>query len=114
MRVLTEAARLECDHGGRVKLVERQSWVTIDGKRVLVEDDPERRSIAGCPNTNPFLGITPCTTTLAVTKGYSTFVRIDGNPVCLETVTGLTNGTPQGGVKYTVKDPGQSLVGSES
>jgi hypothetical protein len=45
-----------------------------------------------------------------VQRGYSEFVRIDGRPVCLESVTGFTDGTPPGVVKYKVNAPGQSLV----
>jgi hypothetical protein len=114
MRVLTEDALLLCDHGGPVRQGVHQSWVTIDGRRVLVATDPEGRSISRCPNTNPFMGLKACGTTLRVTEGYSSFLRIDGRPVCLDTVTGLTDGTPQGGVTYTVKDPGQTLVESDS
>lgn len=114
MRVLTEDALLLCDHGGQVHPDVHQSWVTIEGRRVLVEADPERRSISRCPNTNPFLGLKPCTTTLRVTRGYSAFIRIDGRPVCLDAVTGLTDGTPQGSIKYTVKNPGQTLVESDT
>ncbi len=114
MRALTEDALLLCDHGGQVHLEIRQSWVTIHRRRVLVATDPESRSISGCPNQNVFLALVPCTTTLRVTQGYSSFLRIDGHPVCLDTVTGLTNGTPPGTVKYTVKNPGQTLVGSDT
>ncbi len=114
MRALTEDALLLCDHGGQVKLAARQSWVTIHGRRVLVATDPEDRSISGCPNRNVFLALVPCTTTLRVTRGYSSFVRIDGHAVCLDTVTGLTSGTPPGTVKYTVKNPGQTLVESDT
>ena len=114
MRVLTEDALLLCDHGGQVHQAVHQAWVTIDGRRVLVDNDPEGRTIKGCPNTNPLLGIKPCTTTLKVKPGYSEFIRIDGRRVCLDTVTGLTDGTPQGAVKYTVKNPGQTLVGSDT
>jgi hypothetical protein len=114
MRTLTEDAILLCDHGGQVKLTMRQSWVTINKRRVLVQADPVGRTISGCPNTNPLLGLKLCTSTLAVVKGYSGFVRIDGNPICLDTVTGMTDGTPPGTVKYTVKNPGQTLVGSDT
>jgi hypothetical protein len=37
-------------------------------------------------------------------------VRIDGRRVCLDTVTGLTDGTPPGTIKYEVRSPGQDLV----
>jgi hypothetical protein len=114
MRIVTEDAILLCDHGGQVKQAIRQSWVTINKRRILVQADPEKRPISGCPNTNPLLGIKPCTNTLPVIKGYSGFVRIDGHPICLDPVTGLTDGTPPGTVKYTVKNPGQTLVGSDT
>jgi hypothetical protein len=114
MRALTEDALLLCDHGGQVHVAARQSWVTIDHRRVLVAYDPENCSISDCPNRNVFLGLVPCTTSLPVTAGYSSFIRIDGHPVCLETVTGLTSGTPPGTVAYTVKNPGQTLVKSDT
>jgi hypothetical protein len=92
----------------------RQSWVTIERRRVLVATDPEGQSISGCPNRNVAVGLTPCTTTLRVIEGYSAFLRIDGRRVCLDAVTGLTNGSPPGTVNYTVKDPGQTLVESDA
>jgi hypothetical protein len=114
MRALTEDALLLCDHGGTVHLAARQAWVTIAHRRVLVAEDPEGCSISGCPNQNPFLALVACKETLRVTRGYSAFVRIDGHAVCLDTVTGLTSGTPPGTVRYTVKHPGQLLVGSDA
>jgi hypothetical protein len=114
MRILTEDAILLCDHGGQVHQAMRQSWVTINHRKVLVQDDPEKRSISGCPNSAPLLGIKPCTNSLVVTKGYSGFLKIDGHAICLDAVTGMTDGTPPGTVKYTVKNPGQTLVGSDT
>jgi hypothetical protein len=108
MRLLTLDAWLACAHAGKMGLVNAQSWVTIESRPVLVRPDPEGRSITGCPNIG--LGIKPCTLSLKVQEGYSDWVRIDGKPVCLDTVTGLTDGTPPGVVKYLVRAPGQSLV----
>ncbi|MDQ5824436.1 MAG: hypothetical protein M3441_09555 [Chloroflexota bacterium] len=112
MKWLTEDAKLICKHGGRVANRPSQAWVTVEGRKVLIEPDPEGRSISMCPNIN--INIKPCTNTLKVTKGYSDFifVVIDGKkfPVSLDTVTGLTDGTPPGTVHYIVKDPGQQLV----
>jgi hypothetical protein len=114
MRALTEDALLLCDHGGWVHPAVRQSWVTIHQRLVLVADDPEGRSISGCPNLNPAVGLKPCGHTQRVLQGYSSFVRIDGHPVCLDSITGFTDGTPPGAVTYTVKNPGQTLVESDT
>lgn len=113
MLLLTENALLRCKHVlGTVGLVPSQGWVTIEGRKVLVRADPEGRPIAGCPNVGAT--IKPCTATLAVQRGYSSFMRVDGRPVCLDTVEGLTDGTPPGVVKYNVANPGQALVSGDA
>jgi hypothetical protein len=110
MRFLTEDARLVCVHpGGEVQIHARQSWVTIAQRSVLVATDPEGCDIVKCSNVvTPNV---PCTKTLAVQTGYSTFIRIEGRKVCLDSVTGLTNGTLQGTILYSVARPGQTFVG---
>jgi hypothetical protein len=108
VRLLVKDGVLRCGHDGRVENVPSQHWVRINGSEVLVEPDPQGRSITACPNIGA--SIKPCTSTLVVREGYSPFVSIDGRPVCLETVVGYTDGTPPGVVEYTVRNPGQSLV----
>jgi hypothetical protein len=111
MRLLTLTGIVHCDHQtGLVALKARQGFVRIDGVPVLVEDDPVNCPIAGCPNVGP--AIKPCTTTLPVQQGYSSLLRIGGHRVCLDSVTGLTDGTPPGMVEYSVRSPGQHFVGS--
>jgi hypothetical protein len=106
--VITEDAKLQCDHLGKVDNKPSQSLVTIDGRRILVATDPQGRTIHMCPNLTP--ATKPCTHTLVVEEGYSTFVKIDGHAVCLATVKGHTDGTPPGTVFYTVADSGQAHV----
>jgi hypothetical protein len=109
MKWLTEDAVLNCKHElGIVSIAPTQDLVTIEHRRVLVDNNPEGRSITGCPNIGAT--IKPCTHTLKVEVGYSGFLRINGQRICLDTVTGLTDGTPPGIVKYTVRTPGQELV----
>jgi hypothetical protein len=110
MKWLTEDAVLVCKHElGIVHiLLPMQALVTIEQRKVLVESDPENKPITGCPNIGAT--IKPCTKTLKVEVGYSGFLRIEGRRICLDTVTGLTDGTPPGIVKYTVRSPGQGLV----
>lgn len=109
MRLLTLAAVLHCDHqSGLVGLAAQQHFVRISGIPVLVATDPEQRPIAGCPNVGPT--IKPCTSTLPVQQGYSGLLRIGGRAVCLDTVVGLTDGTPPGTVNYRVRHAGQDFV----
>ncbi|XAS71724.1 hypothetical protein VUN82_21995 [Micrococcaceae bacterium Sec5.1] len=112
MRILVEEAILRCGHDGKVKNVPSQAWVRVKGSPVLVDNDPQGRDISMCPNVG--INIKPCNKTLPVAKGYSTFIRIGGKAICLDTVEGFTDGTPPGGVKYNVRRPGQTFVGSGS
>jgi hypothetical protein len=110
---LTEDAKLRCDHAGSGKVTgfkPAQSWVTIAGRRVLVDPDPEGRTMNGCIMKPPeFL---PCSKTLKVTSGYSRWVKVDAHAVCLSTVVGLTLANPQ--TQYRVYDPAQVLVGADA
>jgi len=108
MLALTEDAGLFCKHGpGKVSIEATQTFVTVEGRRVLLEPNPVGRRISGCPSVVPFK---PCLTTLAVQKGYSQFIRVEDHWLCLDTVTGFTDGTPPGVVMYVVRDAGQNFV----
>ena len=111
MKFLTENAVLFCAHEtGHVANLPSQGFVTVQGRRVLVATDPEGRMISGCTNTNPPVGIKPCSKTLRAFAGYSSFIHIANKAVCLDTITGLTDGTPPGAVIYSVRQAGQSFV----
>ena len=109
MRWLTDRAHLACKHSptSRVAIRAGQSWVAIEKRRVLIRPDPENRPISGC-TVVPAPGIFPCSATLSVQQGYSSWIRIDGRPVCLDTVIGFTVANPQ--TQYEVRNPGQLLV----
>jgi hypothetical protein len=109
MRWLTLDAVIVCKHQlGRVQTIASQTWLRIDGRPVLVETDPENRSISGCPNYGP--AIKPCLITLKVQQGYSEWIRIGGQALCLDAVSGFTDGTPPGVVRYVVNEAGQAWV----
>jgi hypothetical protein len=108
MRLVTTNASIKCGHDGKVANVPSQLWVRADTYLVLVDNDPQGRNIAGCPNIGPTMK--PCKATLRVAEGYSGFVRIDGHAVVLSNLDGLTDGTLPGTVHYTVRDPGQDFV----
>ncbi|MGE3963358.1 MAG: hypothetical protein AB7I09_04580 [Planctomycetota bacterium] len=110
MHVLTERSILICDHKlGVVQLQRSQSFVLIDEAAVLVAVDPEARPIKGCPYTG--IGVVPCNVTFPVERGYSGWVKVEDRSVCLDTVRGLTNGSPPPGTfYYSVNNPAQEFV----
>ena len=110
MRVLVLSGVLRCGHDGKVSNVASQQWVRIAGDPVLVATDPEGRQISMCPNIST--QTKQCNNTLAVLRGYSTFIRIGARQVCLDSVDGFTDGVPPS--HYTVRDPGQAFVGAGS
>lgn len=111
--LLVEGTELVCDHGGATRIRGAgQALVRIDGKQVLVKGDPGGQTISRCPNVGAT--IKPCTSTLPETKGDSTLIYIKGTPVCLDTVEGLTDGTPPGVVEYKVRRRGQEFVSEVS
>ena len=108
-KLLVLPGMLRCGHDGVVNNTAGQHWVRIAGAPVLVAPDPEGRPISMCPNIST--NTKQCTSTMAVTSGYSTWLRIGSRQVCLDTVLGWTNGVPPS--KYTVRDPGQQWVGAD-
>ena len=109
MKLLVLPGVLRCGHDGLVANVASQRWVRVAGAPVLVATDPEGRPIAMCPmiSTNT----KPCTSTGSVTTGYSTYLRIGGRRICLDSIEGYTNGVPPS--LYTVRAPGQQFVGAD-
>ncbi|NDK35769.1 hypothetical protein [Rhodovulum sulfidophilum] len=105
MRVLVEPATIICAHGGTIPQRASQGFVTVMGAPVLIEPDPVPRRVDHCPLPPPQK---KCLTTITVTAGYSRFVTIGGRPVCLDTLAGLTEGSPVG--TWRVLAPGQALV----
>jgi hypothetical protein len=107
--VLTESTVLRCGHKtGHIGLQPSQSLVRIDGKVVLVRPDPEHRPIDWCDNGSPTTK--SCQHTLQVHTGYSTLVRIDGQPIVLDNLEGVTDGFPPAGATYQVQLANQSLL----
>ena len=111
MKLLNEGAKLVCKHNGKVENVISHRLVTISKLPVLVEIDPEGRTISRCPNIGP--GVRACMHTRVVKEGYSNLLRIEGHRVCLDTVWGFTDGTPPEFVKYLVSEPGQEFVSQQ-
>jgi hypothetical protein len=108
MELVLQRAVIKCGHDGKVSNLARQHWVKVDGSPVLVDDDPQGRSIVGCPNFGATMK--PCTKTLKVNQGYRDWFRIDERRVVGADLDGLTDGTVPGTVHYGVRNPGQNFV----
>lgn len=111
MKLITEKSIIHCDHDGQVRNLPSQHWLTVESVPVLVDHDPEGRTITACPNAGPTMK--PCTTTLVVRRGYSNWIRVDGRRIVLDHLDGLTDGTVPGTVHYVVRDPAQPFVDAD-
>ena len=103
-KVITEAAKVICPHGGTITFTASQQLLQIDDKAVLVQGDEATVSISGCTTTNASAGQAPCVT-ITLLAGMATSVTVSEKPVLLETATGLTSSTPPG--KWSVVSAGQ-------
>jgi hypothetical protein len=112
MELVTERSTIRCGHDGTVVTLASQHWVRVAGAAVLVAPDPQGRAVTGCPNVGPTMK--PCTATLTVSAGYSSFVRIGGHAVVLSNLDGLTDGTVPGTVHYQVRAVRQHFVEASS
>jgi hypothetical protein len=99
-RVLTEAASLTCaagepaaPHGGTLK-VTGSARLRVDGKPVLTGASLRNGTLTLCGN-NPNAGQAPCSGVQEIDP-RATRLKVDGNPVALESFTSKTNGTPPG------------------
>ncbi|MCW8928902.1 MAG: hypothetical protein OQL19_01535 [Gammaproteobacteria bacterium] len=109
-KIITQTAVLQCDHlTGIVGIIATQNLVTINNIPILVKGDLISRPIAGCPIPASG-GSKPCLTTINEKKGHSQLLFIKGKAICLESLTGLTDGVPPGTINYTVNSSGQNLL----
>ncbi|MGH3520319.1 MAG: hypothetical protein ACRDQ7_23630 [Haloechinothrix sp.] len=115
MEWITMDSTITCAHAGTIRNVPSQDWVRVaqpgdssDAPLVLVDSDPEGRSIGGCPNSGP--NIKRCGRTLKVDKGYSEWIRIAGKAIVLSHLDGLTDGTLPGTVHYHVANAAQHFL----
>jgi hypothetical protein len=106
--VLTEDSVVKCIHGGQVQFQASQTKLKVDGKAVIVQSDVLVSTVSNCPNTNA--GQTPCLKVTSIIAGLSSNLRVDDQPVMLETARGLTNATPPEPVMWRVESAGQTKL----
>ncbi|MFF4287537.1 hypothetical protein ACWCXK_31365 [Streptomyces sp. NPDC001739] len=120
--VLTEGAVLQCSHGGQTRLTTGDPTVTVKGNGVIAAgaevgfqfgaaDRPVSGMIAPCPVRTPDgSSPLPCTIAAPTTPaGMSKKLMVGGQPVLLDTASGVTVSSPAPGT-WSVADPGQTIL----
>jgi hypothetical protein len=108
--VLTSNAVITCMHGGHVTLIPSQVKAICQGGSALCVPDLVGAPIVGCPQP-PSTNTKPCTMVTASLPGsFSTTFLVEGRPVYLATLVGITDGVPPAGL--VVVSPGQ--VGTQA
>jgi hypothetical protein len=107
--ILTSAAKIMCGHGGQVTLIPKQVKVLAGGAPVLCVGDLVGSPIVGCaqpptPLTAPCLVV--ATEIPIPTAGMSPKVMVNGKPVLLAGIQGITSGVPPS--TLIVAFPGQA------
>lgn len=105
--VLTEKCTLKCaamqgapaQHGGTVAKT-AASRLRVEGAKVLTGPNVKGAQINLCGDTNTNQGQVPCKVVKSVT-GTATKLLVDGQPVVLDGVGGVTDGTPPGTIAAT-------------
>jgi hypothetical protein len=100
---VTTGGSVKCTHQGTVALEAGQTKLTAGGKPVLGPLDLVGAAIAGCGQVGT--GVTPCSQVTSVLTGTTTKLRVNHQPVLLDTATGVTNGVPPG--TWSVQSAGQ-------
>ncbi|HWE37625.1 MAG TPA: hypothetical protein VG406_13740 [Isosphaeraceae bacterium] len=119
-KVVVAGAILACSHGGQAKLSGGDSRLTVSGRPAITAGQEAGVSFATgspglvtpCPNPNktPPPPTIPCTATVAATAGVSTLWTVGGQGVLLANATGLATNANDPAAKWSVSDPGQSLL----
>ena len=106
--ILNSLGEVICPHAGRVMLSPRQVTVIAGGGYAICLDDVVGAPIVGCVTPDTKL-TAPCKRVVAVLPGSTSMVvSVASRPVCVETLTGLTDGRPPGTI--SVASPGQVSV----
>lgn len=108
MKYLSHDCKLACATcGAEVILKSPCVKSTINGKRIVVEDDLKYASAPStCPQTGP--GLKKCTGINSILVGYAQDVKIQGKRPLLSTTLALTDGLPPALVR--VQDDGGSVM----
>ena len=103
--VLTKDSSVSCLHAGTVQIVS-MSPLRVKGAAVLVEESIKGRNIDGC-TTPPSSTNQKCLIVTRILGGSAQKLKVNGQPVMLQTLAGETNGIV-GGVPQQPLAPAQA------
>ncbi|WP_030760464.1 hypothetical protein [Streptomyces griseus] len=120
--VLVQGAIIQCTHQGRLELAGGDPRVSVRGRGVVLAGKegglvfgsaaaPVPGMVSPCAATTPAGVPQPCAVTPATPDGWSRKLTVGGSPVLLATASGVT-ASGQGPGRWTVADPGQTLLES--
>ena len=107
--IVTSAAKIMCAHGGQVTLIPKQVKVLAGGQPVLCVGDLAGSPIVGCaqPTTSVTVQCTAVASEIPIPMvGMSPKVMVNGKPVLLAGINGVTTGVPPS--PLIVDFPGQT------
>lgn len=109
--IITSAAKIMCAHGGQVTLIPKQVKVLAGGQPVLCVGDLVGSPIVGCaqPTTSVTVQCLAVASEIPIPMvGMSPKVMVNGKPVLLAGINGVTTGVPPS--PLIVAFPGQTTV----
>lgn len=101
--VLIQNSSVTCGHQGTVE-TSSSAKLKVNGQPVLLKNSINQKSVTtGSCSTVPdeSKGITKCETVVSVTAGEATKLKVGGQGVMLDTLSGTTDGNPIGNVPAT-------------
>jgi hypothetical protein len=89
--VLTKASAVCCKHQGNVETSDT-SPLQVNGSAVLVLTSIQGQPIAGCQTMPPPQTNVKCFLVTSISGGSAQKLKVNGQPVMLQTLAGMTNG----------------------
>jgi hypothetical protein len=93
-KVLTTGSTVTCTHGGKVA-TGSTAKLKVNGLPVLLAAGVSERAVTTCPVVDdPNTSTTKCRKVATILKAPAAKLKVGGQAVILDTLTGMTNGTP--------------------
>jgi hypothetical protein len=111
---------VQCNHGGRARLLTGDSRLEVDSHAVLVQGQEVHVSFAPsapglltpCPHTSG-THASPCTATLAATTGISSKLTIGTLGILLDSARGQTTNANDPSATWSIANAGQSKLAAD-